>query len=140
MVAFPDSSTEPALLNVTDIKLNTCVDHNDERLTGEPNDLKVKDHAFTIQRANMSNGKDNYALDFDCMEKADEKKMNAANNIKVQPEVVKKVAGELAPREYAHLGLKVVEIQAPVLYRDRESLPTYVSSYRVDKTSLNMIG
>ncbi|XP_076675925.1 solute carrier family 41 member 1 isoform X2 [Andrena cerasifolii] len=92
MVAFPDSSTEPALLNVTDIKLNTCMDHNDERLTGEPNDLKVKDHAFTIQRANMSNGKDNYALDFDCMEKADEKKMNAVNSIKAQPDVVKKVA------------------------------------------------
>ena len=66
------------------------MDQNDERLTETPNDLKVKDQAFTIERANMSNGKDNYALDFDCMEKADEKKMNAVNNIKAQPDVVKK--------------------------------------------------
>lgn len=93
MVAFPDSSTEPALLNVTDIKLNDCVDYN-EHLANKPNDRRVKDHAFTIQRENMSNGKDNYALDFDCIEKALDKKLQAATDIKAGAEVVKKVAGE----------------------------------------------
>ncbi|XP_017765701.1 PREDICTED: solute carrier family 41 member 1-like isoform X2 [Eufriesea mexicana] len=91
MVAFPDSSTEPALLNVTDIKLNDCVDYN-EHLANKPNDRRVKDHAFTIQRENMSNGKDNYALDFDCIEKALDNKLNAVADIKAGAEVVKKVA------------------------------------------------
>ncbi|XP_076237053.1 solute carrier family 41 member 3 isoform X2 [Calliopsis andreniformis] len=92
MVAFPDSSTEPALLNGTDIKLNNYTDHN-EQLANRPSDLRVTDHAFTIQRANnMSNGKDNYALDFDCMEKANEKKLNGTNEIKAEADVVKKVA------------------------------------------------
>ena len=92
MVAFPDSSTEPTLLNTTDIKLNECVDHNGH--VYKTNERGVKDHAFTIQRANMSNGKDNYALDFDCMEKAIDNKLNATSDIKAEPDVVKKVAGE----------------------------------------------
>lgn len=91
MVAFPDSSTEPALLNVADIKLNDCMDHN-EQLAHKPDDMKVKDHAFTIPRSDMSNGKDNYALDFDCMEKANEKKLNGTTEITVEADVVKKVA------------------------------------------------
>ncbi|KOX73659.1 Solute carrier family 41 member 2 [Melipona quadrifasciata] len=93
MVAFPDSSTEPALLHATDIKLNECVDHNGH--VYHTNDRGVKDHAFTIQRADMSNGKDNYALDFDCMEKAIDKKLNATGDIKAEPDVVKKVAAGL---------------------------------------------
>ncbi|KAK9297880.1 hypothetical protein QLX08_008545 [Tetragonisca angustula] len=93
MVAFPDSSTEPTLLNTTDIKLNECVDHNGH--VYKTNERGVKDHAFTIQRANMSNGKDNYALDFDCMEKAIDNKLNATSDIKAEPDVVKKVAAGL---------------------------------------------
>nr|XP_033338231.1 solute carrier family 41 member 1-like isoform X1 [Megalopta genalis] len=94
MVAFPDSSTEPTLLNVTDIKLNNRPDH-DEQLAEKTDGMKVKDHAFTISRVNMWNGKDNYALDFDCMEKGNETKMNGSADIKVEPDVVKKVAAGL---------------------------------------------
>ncbi|XP_029041643.1 solute carrier family 41 member 1-like isoform X2 [Osmia bicornis bicornis] len=91
MVAFPDSSTEPTLLNVTDIKLNDSMDQN-ERLANKENDRGVKDHAFTIERHNMSNGKDNYALDFDCSEKGNDKKLNTSVEIKAEPDLVKKVA------------------------------------------------
>lgn len=93
MVVFPDSSTEPTLLNVTDIKLNDSVDQN-ESLANKENDRGVKDHAFTIERHNMSNGKDNYALDFDCAEKGNDGKLNTPAEIKAEPDVVKKVAGE----------------------------------------------
>ncbi|XP_031846336.2 solute carrier family 41 member 1 [Nomia melanderi] len=88
MVAFPDASTEPALLNVTDMKLNNRPDH-DGQLANETDAMKVKDHAFTISRWD---GKDNYALDFDCMEKGDDDKVNGSPDIKAEPEVVKKVA------------------------------------------------
>ncbi|XP_029041639.1 solute carrier family 41 member 1-like isoform X1 [Osmia bicornis bicornis] len=94
MVAFPDSSTEPTLLNVTDIKLNDSMDQN-ERLANKENDRGVKDHAFTIERHNMSNGKDNYALDFDCSEKGNDKKLNTSVEIKAEPDLVKKVAAGL---------------------------------------------
>ncbi|CAK9826057.1 Solute carrier family 41 member 1 [Anthophora retusa] len=90
MVVFPDSSIEPALLNVTDIKLNDSVGRN-EQLANMPNSRRVKDHAFTIERDNMSNGKDNYALDFDYIEKSNDKKAD----IKAEPDVVKKVAAGL---------------------------------------------
>lgn len=90
MVAFPDSSTEPALLSVTDMKLNNRPDH-DGQLVNESDAMKVKDHAFTISRWD---GKDNYALDFDCMEKGDAEKVNGSPDIKAEPDVVKKVAGE----------------------------------------------
>ncbi|CAK9819272.1 Solute carrier family 41 member 1 [Anthophora plagiata] len=90
MVVFPDSSIEPALLNVTDIKLNDSVGRN-EQLGNMPNSKGVKDHAFTIERDNMSNGKDNYALDFDYIEKSNDKKAD----IKAEPDVVKKVAAGL---------------------------------------------
>ncbi|CAL7936725.1 unnamed protein product [Xylocopa violacea] len=91
MVVFPDSSIEPTLLNVTDIKLNDCADHN-ERLANKPNRMGIKDHAFTIPRENMSNGKDNYALNFDCIENGVDKKMSTTTDIKAEPDVVKKVA------------------------------------------------
>lgn len=94
MVVSPVSSTEPALFNVTDIKLNDCADHN-EHLANKLNNRGVKDHAFTIQRDDMSNGKDNYALDFDCIEKAIDNKLNSSADIKAEPDIVKKVAGEL---------------------------------------------
>ncbi|XP_076176836.1 solute carrier family 41 member 1 isoform X2 [Ptiloglossa arizonensis] len=95
MVAFPDSSTEPTLLNVTDIKLNNCAGHN-EQLANAPNDTRVKDHAFTISRLDMWNGKDNYALDFDCTEKEiGGEKLNASPGFKAEPDVVKKVAAGL---------------------------------------------
>lgn len=97
MVAFPDSTTEPALLNVTDIKLNECVDRNDQ-ITSKSNDTRIKDHAFTIHRDNMSNGKDNYALDYDCLEKGNDK--NPSANIKAEPDVVKKVAGKRTSTYY----------------------------------------
>lgn len=91
MVAFPDSSTEPALLNVTDMKLNNRSDH-DEQLPEKTDSMKVKDHAFTISRVSVWNGKDNYALDFDCLEKGNETKVNGSVDIKAEPDVVKKVA------------------------------------------------
>ncbi|CAL7936724.1 unnamed protein product [Xylocopa violacea] len=94
MVVFPDSSIEPTLLNVTDIKLNDCADHN-ERLANKPNRMGIKDHAFTIPRENMSNGKDNYALNFDCIENGVDKKMSTTTDIKAEPDVVKKVAAGL---------------------------------------------
>ncbi|XP_003702336.1 solute carrier family 41 member 3 isoform X1 [Megachile rotundata] len=94
MVGFPDSSTEPTLLNITDIKLTDSAVHN-ERLTNKLNDKGVKDHAFTIERHNMSNGKDNYALDFDCMEKGNDNKLSPSAEIKAAPDVVKKVAAGL---------------------------------------------
>ncbi|KZC07459.1 PREDICTED: solute carrier family 41 member 1-like [Dufourea novaeangliae] len=94
MVVFPDSSTEPTLLNVTDIKLNNREDR-DEQLENRSDAMKVKDHAFTISRVNMWDGKDNYALDFDCMEKANESKVNGSTEIKAEPDVVKKVAAGL---------------------------------------------
>ncbi|KAG6803272.1 solute carrier family 41 member 3 isoform X1 [Apis mellifera caucasica] len=94
MVVSPVSSTEPALYNVTDIKLNDCADHN-EHLANKLNNRGVKDHAFTIQRDNMSNGKDNYALDFDCIEKAIDNKLNSSADIKAEPDIVKKVAAGL---------------------------------------------
>lgn len=93
MVGFPDSPTEPALSNVTVIKLNDCTDRN-EHLVNKPNDREVKDHAVTIERDNMSNGKDNYALDFDSMEKAIDNKLNTSTDIKAEPDIVKKVAGK----------------------------------------------
>ncbi|XP_076282672.1 solute carrier family 41 member 1 isoform X1 [Lasioglossum baleicum] len=94
MVAFPDSSTEPTLLNVTNMKLNNRSDHDDQ-LTDKTDSMKVKDHAFTISRVSMWNGKDNYALDFDCMEKANETKVNGSVDLKAEPDVVKKVAAGL---------------------------------------------
>ncbi|XP_076761218.1 solute carrier family 41 member 3 isoform X2 [Xylocopa sonorina] len=91
MVVFPDSSIEPTLLNVTDIKLNDCADR-DDRSASRPSRIGIKDHAFTIPRENMSNGKDNYALNFDCIENGVGKKMNTTTDIKAEPDVVKKVA------------------------------------------------
>lgn len=93
MVAFPDSSTEPALSNMTIIKLDDCTDRN-EHLVNKPDDRRVKDQAFTIERDNMSNGKDNYALDFDSMEKAIDNKLSTSADIKAEPDIVKKVAGK----------------------------------------------
>lgn len=75
------------------------MDHN-EQLAHKPDDMKVKDHAFTIPRSDMSNGKDNYALDFDCMEKANEKKLNGTTEITVEADVVKKVAGKQRTKFY----------------------------------------
>ncbi|XP_053973537.1 solute carrier family 41 member 1-like isoform X1 [Hylaeus volcanicus] len=93
MVVFPDSSTESAFLAVNAIKLNNRADH--EQLPNMPNDTRVKDHAFTISRGNAWNGKDNYALDFDCMEKAGDEKLHALADIKAEPDIVKKVAAGL---------------------------------------------
>ncbi|XP_043253215.1 solute carrier family 41 member 1-like [Colletes gigas] len=91
MVAFPDLSTEPtALLNITDGKLNNHADRN-EQLANMPNDTRVKDHAFTISRVDAWNGKDNYALDFDCMEKETDKTQNASSGIKAEPDDMRKV-------------------------------------------------
>ncbi|XP_017891664.1 solute carrier family 41 member 1-like isoform X1 [Ceratina calcarata] len=88
MVVSPDSSTEPTLLRVNNIKLNDSTDRS-----AQLGNMKVKDQAFTIERENMSNGKDNLALDFDCIEKGNEK--NPSTGIKAEPEVLKKVAAGL---------------------------------------------
>lgn len=89
MVVFPDSGTEPALLNVTSLRASECTNCN-EKLGSEEKDRKVKDQAFTIPRVTMPNGKDNYALDFDCMDKIEDKKPSP-ESIKAESGVVKKV-------------------------------------------------
>ena len=93
MVAFPESPTEPALSNMTIINLNDCTDCN-EHLVNKANDRGVKDHVLTIEGDNVSNGKDNYALDIDNIEKDIDNKLNASADIKAEPDVVKKVAGK----------------------------------------------
>ncbi|XP_003393830.2 solute carrier family 41 member 1 isoform X1 [Bombus terrestris] len=94
MVAFPESPTEPALSNMTIINLNDCTDCN-EHLVNKANDRGVKDHVLTIEGDNVSNGKDNYALDIDNIEKDIDNKLNASADIKAEPDVVKKVAAGL---------------------------------------------
>lgn len=92
MVAFPDSTTEPTLLNGTGLTPHNS--NQNDNLTDDANARRVKDQAFTIPRVTMSGGQDNYTLKFDRMDKIDEKKLHTDNNINAEPVVVKKVAGK----------------------------------------------
>ncbi|XP_012227264.1 solute carrier family 41 member 3-like [Linepithema humile] len=91
MVAFPDSTTEPTLLNGTGL---TPHNNQNDNLADDANAGRVKDQAFTIPRVTMSGGQDNYTLKFDSVDKIDEKKLHT-DNINTEPVVVKKVAAGL---------------------------------------------
>lgn len=93
MVASPVSGTEPSFLNVTDYRINESANCNEGRVT----DIighRIMDKPFVIPRVAMTpNGNDNYALEFESMEKAVEKKGDmTADGIKAEPVVLKKVA------------------------------------------------
>ncbi|XP_047364997.1 solute carrier family 41 member 3-like isoform X2 [Vespa velutina] len=94
MVALPVSGTEPSLLNVTNIQSNGSENCNESR-SAEVIRQRIMDRAFVIPRVNMSpnNGNDNYALEFEKIDKSDKKNFNVTgDSIKAEPVVLKKVA------------------------------------------------
>ncbi|XP_035726444.1 solute carrier family 41 member 3-like isoform X2 [Vespa mandarinia] len=94
MVALPVSGTEPSLLNVTNIQSNGSENCNESR-SAEVIRQRIMDRAFVIPRVNMSpnNGNDNYALEFEKIDKSDKKNFNVTGDgIKAEPVVLKKVA------------------------------------------------
>ncbi|XP_043680822.1 solute carrier family 41 member 3 isoform X2 [Vespula pensylvanica] len=94
MVALPVSGTEPSLLNVTNIRSNGSENYNESR-SAEIIRQRIMDRAFVIPRVTMSpnNGNDNYALEFDRIDKSDKKNFNVTGDgIKAEPVVLKKVA------------------------------------------------
>lgn len=97
MVALPVSGTEPSLLNVTNIRSNGSENYDESR-SAEIIRQRIMDRAFVIPRVTMSpnNGNDNYALEFDRIDKSDKKNFNVTGDgIKAEPVVLKKVAGEI---------------------------------------------
>ncbi|XP_046835457.1 solute carrier family 41 member 3-like isoform X1 [Vespa crabro] len=97
MVALPVSGTEPSLLNVTNIQSNGSENCNESR-SAEVIRQRIMDRAFVIPRVNMSpnNGNDNYALEFEKIDKSDKKNFNVTGDgIKAEPVVLKKVAAGL---------------------------------------------
>ncbi|KAL2738800.1 solute carrier family 41 member 1-like isoform X1 [Vespula squamosa] len=97
MVALPVSETEPSLLNVTNIRPNGSENYNESR-SAEIIRRSVMDKAFVIPRVTMSpnNGNDNYALEFEKIDKSDKKNFNVTGDgIKAEPVVLKKVAAGL---------------------------------------------
>ncbi|XP_047364995.1 solute carrier family 41 member 3-like isoform X1 [Vespa velutina] len=97
MVALPVSGTEPSLLNVTNIQSNGSENCNESR-SAEVIRQRIMDRAFVIPRVNMSpnNGNDNYALEFEKIDKSDKKNFNVTgDSIKAEPVVLKKVAAGL---------------------------------------------
>lgn len=94
MVAFPDSTTEPTLLNGTGLMSHNSNQNSNDNPADDANARRVKDQAFTIPRVTISGGKDNYALKFDSMDKINEIKLHT-DNMNAEP-VVKKVAGKIA--------------------------------------------
>nr|XP_050864352.1 solute carrier family 41 member 3-like isoform X2 [Vespula vulgaris] len=94
MVALPVSGTEPSLLNVTNIRSNGSENYDESR-SAEIIRQRIMDRAFVIPRVTMSpnNGNDNYALEFDRIDKSDKKNFNVTGDgIKAEPVVLKKVA------------------------------------------------
>ncbi|KAK2587188.1 hypothetical protein KPH14_002933 [Odynerus spinipes] len=75
---------------------NDSVDCNEGKATDIIGN-KIMDKAFVIPRVTVTpNGNDNYALEFENMEKCGEKNLNVtADGIKAEPVVVKKVAAGL---------------------------------------------
>ncbi|XP_024888374.1 solute carrier family 41 member 3-like [Temnothorax curvispinosus] len=87
MVAFRDSEIDPTSKNGTGITSKDSNGNNDDRAT----DIgRVRDEAFTIR---ATNGMDNYALNFDNIEKINDKKLSV--DINPEPVFVKKVAAGL---------------------------------------------
>lgn len=94
MVGFPDSRTDPMLLNGIGITVpNNSNSSSNDNLTDDTR--RVRDRAFTLSRVTMPASKDNYALKFDNInDKIDDRKLNADNNINAEPVVMKKIAGK----------------------------------------------
>ncbi|TGZ47869.1 Solute carrier family 41 member 2 [Temnothorax longispinosus] len=87
MVAFRDSEIDPTSKNGTGLTSKDSNGNNDDRA----NDIgRVRDEAFTIR---ATNGMDNYALNFDNIEKINDKKLSV--DINPEPVFVKKVAAGL---------------------------------------------
>lgn len=108
MVVFPGSTTEPVLLNGNGLRPHGYRITMD--MTEDLNFQKIKDEAFTIPRVMMVNGKTNYALEIESIDRAD--KLNTpTENINVEPVVVKKVAG----KQY-HQVTSILLIVSPIPY------------------------
>ncbi|EFN82421.1 solute carrier family 41 member 3 [Harpegnathos saltator] len=92
MVVFPHSVTEPVFLNGDGLRPPNYEISIDVPESISPR--KVKDEAFTIPRVTMANGKTNYALEIENIDKIG-KMDTSKENINAEPVIVKKVAAGL---------------------------------------------
>ncbi|XP_014469155.1 PREDICTED: solute carrier family 41 member 1-like [Dinoponera quadriceps] len=88
MVVFPGSVTEPALLDSNDLIHDYKIPID---MTEDINFKKIKDEAFAIPRVMMTNGKTNYALNIESIDRIDKRNI-PTENINAEPVVTEKMA------------------------------------------------